>query len=43
MSVHHIIHMMAAGKPAFKKSPDYQKLAGIIFDAAHLLDIATFS
>ncbi len=32
MSVHHITNEMVADKPAFKDSPDYQKLVDLLND-----------
>jgi len=37
MSVHHITNEMVAGKPAFKDSPEYQKLVDLLNDDTNIL------
>jgi len=37
MSVHHITNEMVAGKPAFKESPDYQKLVDLLNNDTNIL------
>jgi len=37
MSVHHITEEMVADKPAFKESPDYQKLVDLLNDDTNIL------
>jgi DNA polymerase III epsilon subunit-like protein len=32
MSIHHITNEMVAGKPAYKESPEYQKLVDLLND-----------
>ena len=37
MSIHHITNEMVADKPAFKESPDYQKLVDLLNDDTNIL------